>query len=407
MRGLLVLLLLLGLAGPVQAQDPETLAAETSAHDAVRRSLLHLTAQGQVQDRREPVVTQGTGFFVSDQGYALTTAHLLKEQHRQGAVNIALTARIGDSAGPIMTATPIASLADLDLMLLRVLVPAGQPPAVPLEIGSADTLRRGHIPPLLTSGFHDFAYRRLPAPLNDTEGRDVPYAWTLNVRTNDGQSGSPVYYLDGPTVRVVGLLKSTARTDEEWTQMIPVDYAMPLIGHLRMDRLEAEVFRLRDEVAQLRARLGDSAPDDPPLIPRVQRIEPVVSQVRQHISWQPELQDGALTIIGRRLVRDSEIPPQVNYLVTPTVTYGPTTATRTPMDDELVTPRIASDQLTLTYTRSDFERLLTDHIQRKMGIRPGESFTIESLEFAISLPQTGADAAEKFRIALNREVVAE
>lgn len=391
------------LSGAALAQD-----AQTTAHEQVRRSLLHLTASGQIQDQREPIVTQGTGFFVSDQGYALTTAHLLNEQKRKGAVNIVLQARIADSGAAPLPAAVISTLPDLDLMLLRVLIPVGQPGAVPLEIGSADTLRQGEMPMLLTSGFFNALYRKQNAEVNDTTGSTVPYAWNLNVETNGGQSGGPVYYLDGSNVRVIGLLKSTAGGTNTFAQMIPIDYAMPLIGHLRMDRLEAEVFRLREEVAQLRIRLGDSAPNDPPLIPRVQRMEPIVSEVRQHVSWQPEVEeDGALTIIGRRLVRDSDVPPQVNYVVTPTVTYGPVTATRTPMDDELGMPRVASDQLTLTYTRGDFDQMLRQHIQRKLGIRPGEKFTINSLEFAISLPATGADAAEKTKIQQNREVTAQ
>ncbi len=404
MRLLAVLLVgIQALHGAALAQD-----AQTTAHEQVRRSLLHLTASGQIQDQREPIVTQGTGFFVSDQGYALTTAHLLNEQKRKGAINIVLQARIADSGAAPLPAAVISTLPDLDLMLLRVLIPVGQPGAVPLEIGSADTLRQGEMPMLLTSGFFNALYRKQKAEVNDTTGSTVPYAWNLNVETNGGQSGGPVYYLDGSNVRVIGLLKSTAGGTNTFAQMIPIDYAMPLIGHLRMDRLEAEVFRLREEVAQLRIRLGDSAPNDPPLIPRVQRMEPIVSEVRQHVSWQPEVEeDGALTIIGRRLVRDSEVPPQVNYVVTPTVTYGPVTATRTPMDDELGIPRVASDQLTLTYTRGDFDQMLRQHIQRKLGIRPGEKFTINSLEFAISLPATGADAAEKTKIKQNREVTAQ
>lgn len=408
MRRLLILaaLCLSGLAGPSAAQD-----GAAAVHDLVRDSLLHLTASGQVQHQREPVLTQGTGFFVNDQGYALTTAHLLNEQQRKGAINVTLTARIADSGADPLDAAVIARLPELDLMLLRVLIPAGQGAALPLQTGSADMLRRGTIPPLLTSGFFGDRYRKLDAELNDTEGRDVAYAWTVNVETHDGQSGSPVYYLDGDTVRVIGLLKSTAGGTSTFAQMIPIDHAMPLIGHFRMDRLEAEIRALRQEVARLRGEVGSgtaSGGGQPtPLFPRIEKIEPVVTQVSQHISWQPELQDGALRIVGRKLVRDSEIPPQVNYLVTPTVTYGPTTATRAPMDDELGTPRIASDQLTLSYIDSDFESRLAQHIQRKMGIPPGDSFTIDSLEFAISLPQTGADAAEKFRVTLGRRVVAE
>ena len=78
MRLLAVLLVgIQALHGAALAQD-----AQTTAHEQVRRSLLHLTASGQIQDQREPIVTQGTGFFVSEQGYALTTAHLLNEQKR-------------------------------------------------------------------------------------------------------------------------------------------------------------------------------------------------------------------------------------------------------------------------------------------------------------------------------------
>lgn len=406
MRGLAAIIgLLCLLVLPAQAQDPAEIA-----HDIVRPALLHLSVAGEVQDQREPIVTQGTGFLVSDQGYVLTTAHLFAEQRRRNAINLAISGRFGDATAAPMKVALISSLPELDLVLLRVLIPVGTPPVAPLQIGSADALRRGVMPPLLTSGFHDHAYRRLAAPLNDTEGRDVPYAWTLNVKTNSGQSGSPVYYNDQGVVRVIGLLKSTARTDDERSQMIPIDYAMALIGHLRMDRIEQEIARLQAENRRLRVGigLGEDELAGPPLIPRVQRIEPVVDQVQQHISWQPEVQqDGSLAIVGRRLVRGTEVPEQVNYLVTPIVTYRDVTATRAPLDDELRTPRVASDRLTLTYSRPDFERVLTQHIQRKLGIRPGESFVIDMLEFSVSLPQTGTDAAEKFRITLDREVVAE
>lgn len=397
---------------PASAQDQARIDA---AHDLVRDSLIHLTVTNQMLDSGAQEIVQGTAFFVSDQGYALTTAHLFRpprafEAQLRSNPDLlvqTLAARVGSADAAERRAAYISEIASLDLVLVRVMLPFDARPPKPLEMESADALLRRGVPQLLTSGFNDHAYRRLQGVKNDTAGDDVPYAWTINVKTLGGQSGSPVYLPDGDTVKVIGLLKGTARADDERSLMIPIDYAMPLIGHLRMDRLEAQIAILQGEIAGLRQRLGDAAPDAQPLFPRVTRIEPVVDQVQNHVSWQPELrEDGSIIILGRRLVRESLIPTQVNYMVTPTVTYRGVTSKRPPLDGELTEPRRRSDQLTLEYFGPGFESALASHIQRKLSIPQGESYTIDAIEIAISLPQTGIDAAEKFALTLNREVTA-
>ena len=286
--------LLFGLcAGLPSAQAQE-------AHDNVRKGLLHLFGTGTPGlsthpnfGRADGVETQGTGFFVSADGLILTTRHFLDPLEKAEARQIRITAAIGGASSRRIPLLVASDLPSVDLLLLKANMPFDMDPPEPLKIGRTSNFDRSNPTPLFTSGFHDKNYRKLEASFNDAQSDDVAYAWTLNVKTNPGQSGSPVYDAEGT---VLGIIKATARSDDELTLMIPVDFAMPLIGHLEIDRLNRQI-------KLLTSILGEMTQNDPPLNKRLNAIEENLSELGQHFTWTATtLPDGSIAVQYEKLI---------------------------------------------------------------------------------------------------------
>jgi len=296
------------LGGTVRAQEP--------AHDAVRASLVHLSVSGTPQSGPNTgvdggVLSQGTGFVVSSDGFILTTRHLFAPLEKVDAVNVIVVGRFADAGATAMPVQFVSDLPRLDLALLRADVPFGTAPPPALEIGSTATVDRGAPPSILTSGFSGDNYRRRVAEYNDAESAHVPYAWTLNVKTNDGQSGSPVYTERDGEVQVIGVVKATAREDDELTLMIPIEYSMPLIGHLRFQALS-------DRLDRLTRLIGDMTEGDPPLFPRIEKIEGDVEEIGSHFTWHAEsASNGSIIIRYEKIISGGPHVDRIRVNMTP------------------------------------------------------------------------------------------
>ena len=302
--------------------------AQGAAHEAAKGSLVHLRVTGTPQSGPQTgedggVESQGTGFFVSADGFLLTTRHLFAPLARLDAVNIEITGRIGDAESRPLRVQLVSELPLLDLALLRADIPFDTPPPRPLEIGSTIGIDAADPPPLLTSGFQNRTLRHKKASLNDTESEDVPYAWTLDVKSVDGQSGSPVYTerADG-TVAVVGVLKATSRHDDELTLMIPIEYSMPLIGHLKLQELADRIAALERAVGE--PEIGRAVPGhvgnepSPPLSSRVGEIEGHVEEIGSHFIWDAKSRpDGSIVVRYDKILRGGAQVDRVDVKITP------------------------------------------------------------------------------------------
>lgn len=308
MRALFAAIVVL-FAVPVTAQD--------TPHGKVRPGLLHLEAVGTAGKAGHPklgitggVVSQGSGFFVGTDGFILTTRHFLDPLEDAEARQVRITATIGDANSDPIPVLIASDLKRVDLLLLKANIPFGKPPPKPLRLGRISKFDRTNPPDLFTSGFHGDNYRQKEVEFNRPESGDFPYAWELNVKTNSGQSGSPVYDAHG---KVLGIIKGTDRSDDELTLMIPIDFAMPLIGHLEIDRLNETVSLLHDVI-------GEMTRDDPPLHDRLRGIEDNLTELSNRFTWSAYThQNGDLVIRYEKLISGGTQIDNVRVKVTPNV----------------------------------------------------------------------------------------
>ncbi len=274
--------------------------AQATPHDDVKPGLIYLKASGTAGKEGHPkrgvkggVISQGTGFFVGKDGFILTTRHFLDPLEDAEARQVTITASIGGASSDDIPVLIASELKRVDLLLLKANMPFDKPAPKPLQIGRPSQYNRENPTPLFTSGFHGETYRRKEVEFNASESDDFPYAWTVNVKTNSGQSGSPVYDGDG---RVLGVVKATAKEDDELTLIVPIDYAMPLIGHLEIDRLNEQVEWLMGVVDGL-------TPEDPPLHLRLKGIEENIHQLSSRFTWTAfTAADGTLRIRYEKLI---------------------------------------------------------------------------------------------------------
>ncbi|MCW2308000.1 S1 family peptidase [Rhodobium gokarnense] len=268
------------------------------AHDLVRKSLVYLTALGTpqtgdlvgVDDASE---SHATGFIVSSDGFVLTTEHFFEKLKEDNANRIKITGRIGDVKAQSISAQYISALESLDLVLLKLQLPYGQKRPAALTIGDTLSIDQSSPPKFLTSGFSGEAYKRRLAAFNDASNAEVSFAWTLNVKIGPGQSGSPVYLDDGT---VVGVVKGTAKDDDEATLMIPIEYALPLIGHFR-------VIEMNRKIDWLLKTVGEVSDDDPPLHLRLNKVEANLEEIASNFSWEAESRrDGSLSVHYKKII---------------------------------------------------------------------------------------------------------
>lgn len=293
------------------------IAAQETPHTRIKPGLVYLEAKGTAGKEGHPklgltggVISQGTGFFVGTDGFILTTRHLLDPLEEAEARQVTLTASIGGASSDDIPVLIASELNRVDLLLLKANMPFDKPPANPLTLGSTSKFDRNTPPELFTSGFHGSNFRQKEVEFNRSENGNFPYAWEINVKTNSGQSGSPVYDKDG---KVLGIIKGTAREDDELTLMIPIDFAMPLIGHLEINRLNAQV-------ELLKAILGEMTRDDPPLHERLQGIEESMTELSSRFTWSAQTSpDGQMVIRYEKLISGGAQVDNIRVRITPNV----------------------------------------------------------------------------------------
>ena len=234
--------------------------AQSSPHAAMRKSLVWLKAEGRGGEGGkfvgQDVDEEGTGVMISSDGLVLTTYHLIgalldKEVDGQ---TVKISANIEEKSEfprfgnvTIMNAAPL-----LDLLLLKI--PPTSDPFIPAKIGSAADLKPEDT--IYTSGFpHSANYTTQSGQVNSKDG-PRGYLWTVTLPFLSGQSGSPVYDKDG---RIVGIAKGNDERAENQNYMIPIQFADPLIAHMKLAALAGDLGKLETEIDPLRKQLQWSA----------------------------------------------------------------------------------------------------------------------------------------------------
>jgi hypothetical protein len=214
-------------------------AAAESVDEAMRKRLVFIKASGESKSLPGQTIGDvGTGFFISGDGYILTSFHVVRkvfEEALPDSIKIVVSEGVKKS-----DTNQIAYLVDanafVDIALLKTFRLDNDYPAV--AIGEAGSLHSGQV--LVTQGFPKDSV----GPANRREMKvdsvDGPAGYTMlgSGQVDAGQSGSPVYLEDGT---VVGIVKGEHTNGSEIV-FVPIDRAANLTAPLNFKGLATDSF---------------------------------------------------------------------------------------------------------------------------------------------------------------------
>jgi S1-C subfamily serine protease len=204
-------------------------ASAQTVHDQIRNSLVFIEMKG-FTDQGLPMASAGTGFFVSEDGYILTSYHLLEAISKVPPETVEIWISLWERKQvPDKRAFVVDARINLDLLLLKV--SRMRMPYTAVKTGSA---RRNTSSPVFTSGFRyqesppDAFYIKYSDQITSEDG-PAGYTWTLRQDAAAGQSGSPIYTTDGT---VIGVLKGVFNGQ---TAFVPIEHAATLLLAITLD----------------------------------------------------------------------------------------------------------------------------------------------------------------------------
>ncbi len=233
------LLLIFGLC---LGSSPRVQQADSALHDPVTRAVVQLLAicPGGIEKNRE---SGGTGFFVNEEGFILTNAHVFEEAQRclvraPGAKILAKLSKPGARTATAVSCD-LVGLDDLhDLAVIKVersplADSAGEQPPF-LLLDTSELPLGTHV---AVSGHPLFAWvpvtqsgeiiGRESLRVSDTN-LDPTEVLVLNIPLRPGNSGSPVYLAEANSV--VGIVEQQEPLHPSQTVAVPVHYAIELLN---------------------------------------------------------------------------------------------------------------------------------------------------------------------------------
>jgi serine protease Do len=243
-----------------------------------------------------PMAAQGSGFIISKDGYILTNAHVVADADE-------VYVRLNDNRE--LQAKVIGSDPRSDVALLKV--DADNLPAV--KIGDSDTLRIGDWVVAIGSpfGFDYSASQGIVSALGRSlpNGTYVPFIQT-DVAVNPGNSGGPLFDLDGNVVGINSQIYSRSGGYQGLSFAIPIKLAMDVAK------------QIKDEGHVSRGWLGVMIQDiDQGLADSFGLQKPAGALVSQVMGGSPAAKAGVkvgdviVRYDGRAIERSGELPPLV------------------------------------------------------------------------------------------------
>jgi S1-C subfamily serine protease len=185
-----------------------------------RLSSLKIEVEATVKSTGAIIGATGTGVVIADQGYVLTNSHVVNLGNDVEKVTI--TGRLGSSKAPAESLTLIDDDTTHDIALLKFSNSTTSPKPVP--IGRIASAERGSA--LCSIGYPlDVEFHVSPGLLGGPS--DLGGWWTLTIPTNPGESGAPVFDVQG---RLLGL-RVAGRVDLVGVYfMVPINLAARLLA---------------------------------------------------------------------------------------------------------------------------------------------------------------------------------
>jgi hypothetical protein len=202
------------------------------------------------KDPGHQLASEGTGFFVTSDGYILTAFHLFYNENDPPipeSVSILVSKETKDSAP--QKAFLVNALPYVDIALLKT--PSATNPYPAATLGSSQDLQFGK--KMSTQGFSLNSIgppQVQPMPLSSFDG---PGGFTMlaSAVVDGGQSGSPIYLENG---NVIGIVKGTVGAQ---TAFIPIDFAEALLASGHKADLQAKYTDLEKRFGELNLAYKD------------------------------------------------------------------------------------------------------------------------------------------------------
>ena len=208
------------------------------------------------RENTRPVVSTGSGFIISEDGYLLTNNHVVEDADE-------ITVSLGDRreySAEIIGADPRS-----DVALLKI--EAENLPT--LKIGKSNNLRVGEwvvaigspfqLRFSVTSGIVSAKGRSIP---NGSDSTYVPFIQT-DVAINPGNSGGPLFNLDGEVIGINSQIYTRSGGYMGVSFAIPIDYAMDVAEQLKENGYVARGWlgvSIQEVTSELAEALGMEVP---------------------------------------------------------------------------------------------------------------------------------------------------
>jgi S1-C subfamily serine protease len=302
---------------PASAQEPQEVRVKESLVHLIISGVPNVNTQTGVEPDREEF-SKGTGFLVSQDGFILTNYHLMKNAGAYKADKIEIKASFGPTINSAVEDVQLVkSDKAYDLLLLKVgsrdsqkfkpVVFATSSEIMALQTGAKISLLGfpGPENPILQKNAI-----AADGTISDFNGSDA-HLWQINLTTNAGQSGSPIFQAVGGVEKVVGIATSDSKINKDTEFMIPAFFADSLLAHVKFAGLEQKYAALEERINTLEKEKVD------PSIGRIGDAENDLKDIQKYFTWTGIMVGSDLTVKLQKIVSDGPMPQKIKVNVTP------------------------------------------------------------------------------------------
>ena len=254
------------------------------------------------RENTRPVVSTGSGFIISNDGYLLTNNHVVEEADE-------ITVSLGDRRE--YKAEVIGADERSDVALLKI--DANDLPI--LEIGESKKLKVGEwvvaigspfqLRFSVTSGIVSAKGRSIP---NGSDSTYVPFIQT-DVAINPGNSGGPLFNLEGQVVGINSQIYTRSGGYMGVSFAIPIDYAMDVADQLKENGYVARGW-LGVSIQEITSELAEALEME---VPKGALISQIIDESPAQESGLKE-EDVILFFDGEEIFYSSDLPLTVGAI---------------------------------------------------------------------------------------------
>ena len=254
------------------------------------------------RENTRPVVSTGSGFIISDDGYLLTNNHVVEDADE-------ITVSLGDRRE--YKAEVIGADERSDVALLKI--DANDLPI--LEIGESKKLKVGEwvvaigspfqLRFSVTSGIVSAKGRSIP---NGSDSTYVPFIQT-DVAINPGNSGGPLFNLEGQVVGINSQIYTRSGGYMGVSFAIPIDYAMDVADQLKENGYVARGW-LGVSIQEITSELAEALEME---VPKGALISQIIDESPAQESGLKE-EDVILFFDGEEIFYSSDLPLTVGAI---------------------------------------------------------------------------------------------